>query len=27
VLKELKEYLQTIEHVHEVRVFIDTNSN
>jgi len=27
VVKELKEHLQTIEHVHEVRVFIDTNSN
>ncbi len=27
VMKELKEHLQTIEHVHEVRVFIDTNSN
>jgi cation diffusion facilitator family transporter len=26
VIKELKEHLQTIEHVHEVRVFIDTNS-
>jgi cation diffusion facilitator family transporter len=26
VMKELKEHLQTIEHVHEVRVFIDTNS-
>jgi divalent metal cation (Fe/Co/Zn/Cd) transporter len=26
-VKELKEQLQTIEHVHEVRVFIDTNSN
>jgi cation diffusion facilitator family transporter len=27
VISELKEHLQTIEHVHEVRVFIDTNSN
>ena len=27
VMRELKEYLQTIEHVHEVRVFIDTNSD
>ena len=27
VMGELKEHLQTIEHVHEVRVFIDTNSN
>jgi len=27
IMKELKEHLQTIEHVHEVRVFIDTNSN
>jgi cation diffusion facilitator family transporter len=27
VMRELKEHLQTIEHVHEVRVFIDTNSN
>ncbi len=27
VMKELKEHLQTIEHVHEVRVFIDTNSS
>ncbi len=26
VMKELKEHLQTIEHVHEVRVFIDINS-
>lgn len=26
IIKELKEQLQTIEHVHEVRVFIDTNS-
>jgi cation diffusion facilitator family transporter len=26
-MKLLKEHLQTIEHVHEVRVFIDTNSN
>jgi len=27
VLMELKEYLETIEHVNEVRVFIDNNSN
>lgn len=27
IIKELKEQLQTIEHVHEARVFIDTNSN
>ena len=27
VAKELKEYLEAIEHVHEVRVFIDNNSN
>lgn len=27
VLEELKEQLQTIEHVHEVRVFIDTNAS
>jgi cation diffusion facilitator family transporter len=27
VLIELKEYLETIEHVNEVRVFIDNNSN
>jgi len=25
--KELRYYLEAIEHVHEVRVFIDTNSN
>jgi cation diffusion facilitator family transporter len=27
IIRELKEHLQTIEHVHEVRVFIDNNSN
>ncbi len=27
VMQELREHLQTIEHVHEVRVFIDTNTN
>lgn len=27
VAKELREYLEAIEHVHEVRVFIDNNSN
>ncbi|MDH3257536.1 MAG: cation diffusion facilitator family transporter [Nitrospinota bacterium] len=27
VVKELQEHLQTIEHVHKVRVFIDTNSS
>jgi divalent metal cation (Fe/Co/Zn/Cd) transporter len=27
VAAELKEYLEAIEHVHEVRVFIDNNSN
>lgn len=27
VAKELREYLEAIEHVHEVRVFIDYNSN
>ena len=27
VMNKLKEQLRTIEHVHEVRVFIDTNSN
>lgn len=27
IVKELKEHLQTIEHVHEARVFIDTNPN
>jgi len=27
VIMELREHLQTIEHVHEVRVFIDTNSS
>ena len=27
VAAELKEFLETIEHVHEVRVFIDNNSN
>ena len=27
VANELKEYLEAIEHVHEVRVFIDNNSN
>ena len=25
VMNELREYLETIEHVHEVRVFVDTN--